>query len=81
MTDENPRSIVNGAAASSPIQQIVNMGQGFFGYAALQFIVDAAIDALRTVECTQYSPTRWRPRVRRAFAKVYSEWLERPINP
>jgi kynurenine aminotransferase len=75
------RSIVNAAAASSPVQPIVNMGQGFFGYAPPQFIVDAAIEALGTVECNQYSPTRGRPRLRKALASAYSEWLQRPIDP
>ncbi|RDW88969.1 putative kynurenine aminotransferase [Coleophoma cylindrospora] len=78
---EDVWSIVNSAAASSPKQPIVNMGQGFFGYAPPQFIVDAAIDALKTVECNQYSPTRGRPRLKKALAGAYSEWLGRPINP
>ena len=57
------------------------MGQGFFGYAPPQFIVDAAIEALGTVECNQYSPTRGRPRLKKALANAYSDWLGRPINP
>lgn len=45
-----------------------------------QFIVDAAIDALGTVEGNQYSPTRGRPRLRKALAKAYSAWLEKDID-
>lgn len=72
--------MANGAAASSLIQPIVNMGQGFFGYAPPQFIVDAAIEALGTVDTNQYSPTKGRPRLKKALVKGYSEWLERPID-
>jgi aspartate/methionine/tyrosine aminotransferase len=52
------RSIVNEAAQASPVQPIVNMGQGFFGYNPPQFVLDAAHDALGKVECNQYSPTK-----------------------
>lgn len=75
------RSIVNAAAASSPNQPVVNMGQGFFGYAPPQFIIDAAVEALGTVECNQYSPTRGRPRLKKALANAYSGWLGRTIDP
>lgn len=54
------RSIVNEAAAASPVQPIVNMGQGFFGYNPPAFVVDAAKGALDRVECNQYSPTKVR---------------------
>lgn len=53
-------SIVNEAAQASPIQPIVNMGQGFFGYNPPQFVLDAAHQALGKVECNQYSPTKVR---------------------
>jgi aspartate/methionine/tyrosine aminotransferase len=56
--DKTPRSIVNEAAQASPVQPIVNMGQGFFGYNPPQFVLDAAHDALGKVECNQYSPTK-----------------------
>ncbi len=39
------------------------------------------IQALGTVECNQYSPTRGRPRLRKALAETYSEWLSRSIDP
>lgn len=52
------RSIVNEAAQASPVQPIVNMGQGFFGYNPPQFVLDAAHEALGKVECNQYSPTK-----------------------
>ncbi|KKK21109.1 putative kynurenine aminotransferase [Aspergillus ochraceoroseus] len=51
-------SIVNEAAAASPVQPIVNMGQGFFGYNPPKFALDAAKAALDRVECNQYSPTK-----------------------
>lgn len=54
-------SIVNEAAAASPVQPIVNMGQGFFGYNPPKFALDAAKAALDRVECNQYSPTKVRP--------------------
>jgi aspartate/methionine/tyrosine aminotransferase len=56
--DNVSRSIVNEAAQASPVQPIVNMGQGFFGYNPPQFVLDAAHDALGKVECNQYSPTK-----------------------
>lgn len=56
------RSIVNEAAQASPVQPIVNMGQGFFGYNPPQFVLDAAREALGKVECNQYSPTKVRSR-------------------
>ena len=49
---------MNEAAAASPVQPIVNMGQGFFGYNPPQFVLDAAKGALDRVECNQYSPTK-----------------------
>lgn len=51
-------SIVNEAAQASPIQPIVNMGQGFFGYNPPEFVLEAAKEALGKVECNQYSPTK-----------------------
>lgn len=51
-------SIVNEAAQASPIQPIVNMGQGFFGYNPPSFAIQAAKDALDRVDCNQYSPTK-----------------------
>jgi kynurenine aminotransferase len=51
---------VNEAAQASPVQPIVNMGQGFFGYNPPQFVLDAAHEALGRVECNQYSPTKVR---------------------
>nr|POF17359.1 putative aminotransferase c6b12.04c [Quercus suber] len=54
------RSIVNEAAQASPIQPIVNMGQGFFGYNPPDFVLNAAKDAIDRVECNQYSPTKVR---------------------
>ncbi|KAJ5564928.1 hypothetical protein N7513_001170 [Penicillium frequentans] len=74
-------SIVNEAAAASPVQPIVNMGQGFFGYNPPQFAIDAAKDALDRVECNQYSPTKGRPRLKKAIADAYSPFFGRTLNP
>lgn len=75
------RSIINEAAAASPIQPIVNMGQGFFGYNPPGFIINAAKDALDRVECNQYSPTKGRPRLLKAIADAYSPHWGRAIDP
>lgn len=74
-------TIINEAAAASPKQPIVNMGQGFFGYNPPKFIIDAAKDALDRVECNQYSPTKGRPRLKKAIADAYSPFWGRTINP
>lgn len=74
-------SIVNEAAAASPKQPIVNMGQGFFGYNPPQFVIDAAKDALDRVECNQYSPTKGRPRLKKAIAEAHSKSFGRAIDP
>ncbi|KKA18066.1 Kynurenine--oxoglutarate transaminase [Rasamsonia emersonii CBS 393.64] len=75
------RSIVNEAAAASPVQPIVNMGQGFFGYNPPQFAIDAAKEALDKVECNQYSPTKGRPRLKKAIADAYSASFGRKLDP
>lgn len=75
------RSIINEAAESSPNQPIVNMGQGFFGYNPPQFILNAAKQALDRVECNQYSPTKGRPRLKKAIADAYSPHWGRKIDP
>lgn len=74
-------SIVNEAAAASPVQPIVNMGQGFFGYNPPQFVIDAAKDALNKVDCNQYSPTKGRPRLKKAIADAYTPFFGRTLNP
>ncbi|KAL5321567.1 hypothetical protein ACEPPN_009527 [Leptodophora sp. 'Broadleaf-Isolate-01'] len=74
-------TIVNEAAAASPVQPIVNMGQGFFGYNPPQFIINAAKEALNKVDCNQYSPTRGRPRLKKAIADAYSPLWGRKLNP
>ncbi|KAL1959525.1 hypothetical protein VTO42DRAFT_1970 [Malbranchea cinnamomea] len=74
-------SIINEAAAASPVQPIVNMGQGFFGYNPPQFVLDAAKDALDKVECNQYAPTKGNPRLKKALAAAYSPFFGRTINP
>ncbi|MCJ1338373.1 hypothetical protein MMC09_003660 [Bachmanniomyces sp. S44760] len=74
-------TIINEAATASPVQPIINMGQGFFGYNPPQFIIDAAKDALDRVDCNQYSPTKGRPRLKKAIANAYSPFFDRTINP
>ncbi|KAF7512052.1 hypothetical protein GJ744_002765 [Endocarpon pusillum] len=74
-------SIVNEAAAASPVQPIVNMGQGFYGYNPPQFVLDAAKSALDRVECNQYSPTKGRPRLKKAIADAYSPFFGRKLDP
>ncbi|PKS07044.1 hypothetical protein jhhlp_005641 [Lomentospora prolificans] len=74
-------SFINEAAAASPKQPIINMGQGFFGYNPPDFILDAAREALSRVECNQYSPTKGRPRLKKAIADAYSPFWGREINP
>lgn len=75
------RSIVNEAAAASPKQPIVNMGQGFFGYNPPNFIINAAKAALDKVDCNQYSPTKGRPRLKKAIADSYSPLWGRKLDP
>jgi kynurenine aminotransferase len=75
------RSIVNEAAAASPVQPIVNMGQGFFGYNPPKFILDAAKQALDRVDCNQYSPTKGRPRLKKAISDAYAPFWGRKLDP
>ncbi|KAK3314625.1 kynurenine-oxoglutarate transaminase 1 [Apodospora peruviana] len=74
-------SIINEAAAASPKQPIVNMGQGFFGYNPPDFILNAAKQALDKVDCNQYSPTRGRPRLKQAISDAYAPHWGRKLNP
>ncbi len=57
------------------------MGQGFFGYNPPQFILNAAKQALDRVECNQYSPTKGRPRLKKAIADAYSPHWGRKLDP
>jgi kynurenine aminotransferase len=75
------RTIINEGAAASPKQPIVNMGQGFFGYNPPDFILDAAKDALNRVDCNQYSPTKGRPRLRKAISEAYAPFWGRKLDP
>jgi kynurenine aminotransferase len=56
------------------------MGQGFFGYNPPPFIIDAAKQALDKVDCNQYSPTKGRPRLKKALADAYSPFWGRQLN-
>jgi aspartate/methionine/tyrosine aminotransferase len=57
------------------------MGQGFFGYNPPPFILNAAKAALDKVDCNQYSPTKGRPRLKKAIADAYSPFWGRQLNP
>ncbi|MCJ1416624.1 hypothetical protein MMC32_002962 [Xylographa parallela] len=74
-------TIVNEAAKASPVQPIINMGQGFFGYNPPEFVIDAAKDALNKVDCNQYSPTTGRPRLKKSLAHAYSPFFGRTLDP
>lgn len=74
-------SIINEAAAATPKQPVVNMGQGFFGYNPPDFVINAAKQALDRVECNQYSPTKGRPRLKKALADAYSPFFGRKLDP
>ncbi|TGZ79796.1 PLP-dependent transferase [Ascodesmis nigricans] len=73
-------SIINEAAAAAD-KEVINLGQGFFGYNPPSFILNAAKDALDRVDCNQYSPTAGRPRLREALSASYSPFFGRKINP
>ena len=51
------------------------------GYNPPQFIIDAAKSALDRVECNQYSPTKGRPRLKKALADAYSPFFGRKLDP
>jgi hypothetical protein len=51
------------------------------GYNPPQFILDAAKSALDRVECNQYSPTKGRPRLKKAIAEAYSPFFGRTLDP
>ncbi|KAI7503180.1 hypothetical protein KC347_g8723 [Hortaea werneckii] len=78
-------SIVNEAAGAYNREHgagsVVNMGQGFFGYNPPDFVLNAAKDALDKVECNQYSPTKGRPRLKKAIADAYSPFFGKQIDP
>lgn len=73
-------SMINEAAAASPKQPIVNLGQGFFGYNPPDFLLTAAKEALDRVDCNQYSHTKGRPRLKRAIAAAYSPFWGRRLD-
>ncbi|KAH7087318.1 pyridoxal phosphate-dependent transferase [Paraphoma chrysanthemicola] len=74
-------SFVNEAAAKAPIQPIINMGQGFFGYNPPDFVIKAAKSVFDHVHCNQYAPTKGRPTLKAAIAKSYAASFGRAINP
>ncbi|KAF3911521.1 hypothetical protein ABW20_dc0108401 [Dactylellina cionopaga] len=83
VASQNPDvwTIVNEAAKSSSVSPVINLGQGFFGYNPPKFVLDAAKHALDRVDCNQYSPTRGRPRLKKALADSYSPFFGRELDP
>lgn len=57
------------------------MGQGFFGYNPPDFIINAAKQALDRVDANQYSPTKGRPRLRKAISDAYAPYWGRKLDP
>ncbi|RMZ88789.1 hypothetical protein DV736_g4000, partial [Chaetothyriales sp. CBS 134916] len=51
------------------------------GYNPPQFVIDAAKGALDRVDCNQYSPTKGRPRLKKAIADAYSPFFGRKLDP
>jgi aspartate/methionine/tyrosine aminotransferase len=51
------------------------------GYNPPPFILDAAKSALDRVDCNQYSPTKGRPRLKKALADAYTPFFGRTLNP
>ncbi|KAF3084430.1 hypothetical protein TWF102_011913 [Orbilia oligospora] len=74
-------TIVNEAAKTSKVSPVINLGQGFFGYNPPKFVLDAAKEALNRVDCNQYSPTKGRPRLKKALANAYSPHFGRELDP
>ncbi|KAK4077765.1 uncharacterized protein Triagg1_3459 [Trichoderma aggressivum f. europaeum] len=74
-------SIINAAAATTPNQPVVNMGQGFFGYNPPQFLIDAAKSAVERLDCNQYAPPKGRLRLREAISNAYSPFWGRKLDP
>ncbi|WEW60808.1 arylformamidase [Emydomyces testavorans] len=82
-------SLAREAATSSPLQPVVNMGQGFFGYNPPEFILDAAKSELDNVVSNQYAPTKvpvepflfGNPRLKKAIASAYSPYFKKEIDP
>ena len=74
-------TLVNDAAAKSPQQPVVNMGQGFFSYNPPSFVIDAAKAAVESVHANQYSPPKGRLRLRKAIAEAHSPGFGYNIDP
>jgi len=70
-----PASVMHGFASD------VLTGLIDSGYNPPQFILDAAKSALDRVDCNQYSPTKGRPRLKKAIADAYSPYFGRTLDP
>ncbi|KAI0838472.1 pyridoxal phosphate-dependent transferase [Hypoxylon sp. FL0890] len=73
-------SIINNAAANSPVQPIANLGQGFFGYNPPAFIREAAKQAIDREDCNQYASPKGRASLRKAIAESYSPLFGKDLN-
>lgn len=49
---------------------LLNLGQGFFSYSPPRFAIEEAVNALNVPLNNQYSPTRGRPSLLKALAKL-----------
>ncbi|KAJ1962447.1 arylformamidase [Dispira parvispora] len=61
--------------------EAVNLGQGFMGFPAPDFVKQAGSAAVLDESCTQYAPPRGKPELRAQLAKDYSAYLGRTIDP
>ncbi|CAG8465198.1 9239_t:CDS:2 [Dentiscutata heterogama] len=59
----------------------VNLGQGFMNFPPPDFVRKAAITAINTDDCNQYSHPKGRLRTREALAKSYSPLFNRTLDP
>jgi len=59
----------------------VNLGQGFMNFPAPDFVKQAAKQCVVSDHCTQYSPPRGRPRLKKALADTYSPSMGRTLDP
>jgi kynurenine aminotransferase len=61
--------------------KVLTLNVELSGYNPPKFIIDAAKGALDRVECNQYSPTKGRPRLKKAIADAYTPFFGRKLDP
>lgn len=62
-------------------RQLTERTHPYSGYNPPPFVINAAKQALDRVDCNQYSPTRGRPRLKKAIAEAHSKSFQRAIDP